>query len=161
MLNTNQSKKPQSKSSRRKFLELLGKVSFFASIGGIFISTMRFLLPNVLYEPPTTFLIGKTDDFPPDSITFLEDSRLFIFRQAKGFFAISSICSHLGCNVKWNTANNGFDCPCHGSTFDKNGKNINGPAPKPLKWYKLTLIGDNSLQINTRREVDKNYRLKV
>lgn len=147
--------------SRRRFLELLGKFSFLAGFAGIFASTLRFMLPNVLYEPPTMFTIGKPDDFPPDSVTFLEENRLFVFRYPEGMYVVSSVCSHLGCNVRWSEERTGFDCPCHGSSFDSNGKNIAGPAPRPLKWYELTLISDNKLQINTRREVDKDYRLQV
>jgi Rieske Fe-S protein len=147
--------------SRRNFLEWLGKFSIFAGFAGIFASTWRFMLPNVLYEPPTIFTIGKADDFPPNSVTFLEDNRLFIFRYPEGMYAVSSVCSHLGCNVRWSEERTGFDCPCHGSSFDRNGKNIAGPAPRPLKWYELSLVSDNKLQINTRRQVDKDYRLQV
>lgn len=147
--------------SRRKFLEMVGKFSFFAGFTGIFVSTMRFMLPNVLYEPPTIFTIGTTDDFPPNSVTFLEENRLFVFRKPEGLYAISSVCTHLGCNVKWDDGRIGFDCPCHGSKFDENGRNTIGPAPKPLKWFQLTLVGENKLQINTQIEVDNNYRLQV
>ncbi len=149
------------KPSRRSFLAWLGKFSFFAGFAGIFASTLRFMLPNVLYEPPSTFVIGKPEDFPPSSVTFLEDNRLFVFRRPEGMYAVSSVCSHLGCNVNWDDARHGFDCPCHGSTFDADGKNIAGPAPRPLKWYELTLVSDGKLQINTRRDVDKDYRLQV
>lgn len=146
---------------RRRFLKIIGQLSFFAAFGGIFISTMRFMLPNVLYEPPTVFTIGSTDDFPPDSATFLEESRMFIFRRPEGLFAISSVCTHLGCNVRWEQENDGFECPCHGSSFDKNGENTSGPAPKPLKWLKLTLEGEKKLVVDTRAKVDKNFRLLV
>lgn len=149
------------KPSRRRFLELLGKFSFFAGFAGICTSTLRFMLPNVLYEPPTSFIIGKVKDFPPSSVTFLEDGRLFIFRQAEGMFAVSSVCTHLGCNVRWDEQREGFECPCHGSSFDRNGKNTTGPAPRPLKWYELTLVSDGNLQIDTRSEVDNNFRLRV
>jgi len=150
-----------SKPTRRRFLEWVGKFSFFAAFGGIFTSTLRFMLPNVLYEPPTSFIIGTPDDFPPDSATFLEDSRLYLFRRSEGLFAISSICTHLGCNVRWGEDSNGFECPCHGSSFDKNGKNTGGPAPKPLRWLKLTLESDQHLVVDTRNEVDPNFRLQV
>jgi len=148
-------------SSRRQFLRFLGDLSFFAGFAGIFASTMRFLSPNVLYEPPAIFLLGRLDDFPPDSVTFLEEDRIFVFRKPEGFYAVSSICTHLGCNVRWNSERPGFDCPCHGSTFDGNGKNIGGPAPKPLKWYELSVTSDNRLRINTLREVSKDFRLSV
>ncbi len=147
--------------TRRKFLEGLGKLSFFAAFGGIFISTMRFMLPNVLYEPSTSFVIGTPDDFPPDSATFLEDSRMFVFRRSEGLFAISSICTHLGCNVRWEGENEGFECPCHGSSFDKNGKNTSGPAPRPLRWLKLTLDSERKLVVDTNNEVDQDFRLVV
>lgn len=136
-------------------------MSFFAGFAGIFASTMRFLLPNVLYEPPTIFTLGRVDDFPPDSVTFLEDDRLFVFRRPEGFYAISSVCTHLGCNVRWNGDRGGFDCPCHGSTFDQNGQNIGGPAPRPLKWYELTLAGGQQLKVNTLKRVSKDFRLSA
>ena len=147
--------------SRRRFLELVGKFSFIAGCGGILTSTMRFLLPNVLYEPPKSFILGRIDDFPPDSVTFLEDSRIFVFRKPEGFYAVSSICTHLGCNVRWNGDRGGFDCPCHGSVFDQNGKNIGGPAPKPLKWYELAVVSGQRLRINTQKQVSEDFRLSV
>lgn len=149
------------KGTRRNFLEMLGKISFFAALGGILTSSLRFLLPNVLYEPPTKFAVGKPSDFPEDSVSFIEEKRLFIFRQPQGMFAISSICTHLGCNVRWNPEEPGFDCPCHGSRFDKNGKNVAGPAPRPLKWYELDLDARQELVVNTTREVNEDYRLRV
>ena len=151
----------EGRTTRRGFLETIGKLSFIAAFAGILASTARFLLPNVLYEPPTVFVIGNIDDFPPDSVTFLEEKRLFLFRRPEGIYAVSSICTHLGCNVKWNGGREGFDCPCHGSTYDQNGKNISGPAPKPLKWYEMALTSDGKVQINTQRLVDKNFRLRV
>ena len=149
------------KTSRRRFLEIMGKTSFFAAFAGIFGGTVRFLLPNVLYEPPTIFPVGVVDDFPPDSVTFLEDRRLFLFRRPEGIYIVSSICTHLGCNVKWDSAQAGFDCPCHGSIYDKDGQNLSGPAPKPLSWYELVLTGDRKILVNTQREVNKDFRLQV
>ena len=61
----------------------------------------------------------------------------------------------------WNESRKGFDCPCHGSTFDQNGLNIGGPAPTPLKWYKLTMNQKEQLIVHTLKEVDKNFRFKI
>jgi cytochrome b6-f complex iron-sulfur subunit len=152
---------PSREPDRRKFLKWLGRFSFFGAFGGIFTSTMRFMLPNVLYEPSTKFVIGTPDDFPPDSATFFEDGRLFLFRRPEGLFAISSVCTHLGCNVRWEESSEGFECPCHGSSFDKDGNNTGGPAPKPLKWLRLTMRRDRQLMVDTSNEVDKNFRLQV
>lgn len=152
--------KPE-KAGRRTFLETLGRISVLGALGGTLMSSMRFLLPNVLYEPPTVFPIGRVEDFPPDSVTFLEEYRLFIFRRPEGLYAVTSVCSHLGCNVRWEGEDERFDCPCHGSMFDKNGKVTRGPAPKPLKWYELTRLNDGRLQVNTRRLVTTEFRFKA
>ena len=61
-----------------------------------------------------------------------------LFRDAEGVFAISTICTHLGCIVK-NTAE-GFECPCHGSRFTADGSVAKGPAPKPLRWLKVSAV---------------------
>jgi Rieske Fe-S protein len=62
-----------------------------------------------------------------------------VFRDADGVYAISSICTHLGCIVK--TAPDGFECPCHGSKFGTDGSVSKGPAPRPLTWLKVAGSG--------------------
>ncbi|MBP9663954.1 MAG: ubiquinol-cytochrome c reductase iron-sulfur subunit [Pyrinomonadaceae bacterium] len=62
-----------------------------------------------------------------------------VFRDGEGVYAISTICTHLGCIVK--ASGTGFDCPCHGSGFEKDGTVRKGPAPKPLPWLKVAKTG--------------------
>jgi Rieske Fe-S protein len=45
---------------------------------------------------------------------------------------LDQTCTHLGCPVAWTAASNSFNCPCHGSVFNKQGERKAGPAPKPL-----------------------------
>ena len=123
-------------------------------MGGI-----RFLFPNVLYEPPSLFKVGKPSDFPLGQATFLEKKRLFIINADDGFYAISSICTHLGCNVR--KAANRFECPCHGSKFDTDGKVVSGPAPRPLSWYRMKLSHSGDLMVDKAEVVDQHFRLKV
>ena len=61
--------------------------------------------------------------------------RAFFLRRVEGeaFEAISSVCTHMGCTVA--PAGDGFRCPCHGSTFDRDGRNTGGPAPRPLARF--------------------------
>lgn len=54
-------------------------------------------------------------------------------KQADGQVAVfSPLCTHLGCGYRWNPPDRTFHCPCHGSTYDINGKVLSGPAPRPL-----------------------------
>jgi nitrite reductase/ring-hydroxylating ferredoxin subunit len=143
--------------SRREFF-LVGSTAVGLASAGFVISTLRYLVPTVLYEPPARFTIGNPEDFPPGSATFLEDRRLFLFNGADGFFAVSSVCTHLGCNVKRAPA--GFECPCHGSRFDENGRVIQGPAPAALAWYALSLSPRGELVVDLDRTVGPDFRLK-
>jgi len=144
--------------SRREFF-LAGCAAIGAATVGFGVSTLRYLVPTVLYEPPARFTVGAPGDFPPGSVTFLEDRRLFVFNGADGFFAISSICTHLGCNVK--RGGPGFECPCHGSRFDENGGVIHGPAPAALAWYALSLSPRGEVIVDLDRRVGPDFRLKA
>jgi len=53
-------------------------------------------------------------------------------KEAIGDYGINAICTHLGCVVPWNVAENKFKCPCHGSQYDSTGKVVRGPAPLSL-----------------------------
>ncbi|NIA12212.1 MAG: Rieske 2Fe-2S domain-containing protein [Nitrospiraceae bacterium] len=55
----------------------------------------------------------------------------------QNFIAMSDVCTHLGCHVRWLPDKNEFWCPCHNGIFDKHGKNISGPPPRPLDRYKV------------------------
>jgi menaquinol-cytochrome c reductase iron-sulfur subunit len=161
---------------RRNLLKIVGGVGILVSIGGAAFQSFRSMLPNVLNEAPLVVKIGAADQLP-EGMTFLEELRLFIFREGKTYHAISANCTHLGCTVKYakltqpktiETAegrkeiNFEFHCPCHGSKYYADGVNYEGPAPTPLKWYKLELSPeDGQIVVDMSAEVDRNYRLTV
>jgi cytochrome b6-f complex iron-sulfur subunit len=144
--------------TRREFF-LVGSAAVGLATAGFVVSTFRYLVPTVLYEPPSRFTVGDPVDFPQGSVTFLEDRRLFLFNGPDGFFTVSSVCTHLGCNVK--RSNSGFECPCHGSRFDENGRVVQGPAPKGLAWYALSLSPRGALIVDLDRTVGPDFRLKA
>jgi cytochrome b6-f complex iron-sulfur subunit len=144
--------------SRREFF-VIGCSAVGLASAGFVVSTFRYLVPTVLYEPPARFTVGDPDQFPPGSVTFLADRRVFLFHGPDGFFAISSICTHLGCNVKRTGV--GFACPCHGSRFDNNGRVVHGPAPRPLPWFLLSLSPRGQLIVDLDRRVTPDFRLRA
>jgi len=139
--------------SRRDFLIWLAWSS--AGIPGALMSigSFRFLVPDVIFGPPTMFKIGKPEEFPRDRQIFLPESRLFIASSGEGIGAMSAVCTHLGCTVarvEW-----GFQCPCHGSKFDSGGRVLAGPAPKPLPWFQIYQDPEGQLVVDTWRPVRK------
>ena len=147
------------KIERRHFMLSIGWGSLFVVFGGMIVETMRYIFPNVLYELVAFFKAGKPNDYPNDSVTFLAERKVFVFRNKEGLHAISAICTHLGCTVR--QEKDGFFCPCHGSGFDKNGLVLYGPAPKPLPWLSIVLNRKGDLVIDTAKHVSIGYTLKV
>jgi len=162
--------------NRRTFLQKLGLGGVLAGMAGFAYESLRSLIPNVLYEAPQKFKVGMPAQLA-DGVTFLEDRRLYVFKEGRSFYAISAACTHLGCTVKYTklnspkqveigdekkTINFEFHCPCHGSKFYSDGTNYAGPAPRPLYWYKLEVSPDDGqLTVNLGEEVDQNFRLTV
>lgn len=162
--------------SRRSFLKTVGIGAVLLALGGQLYAMLRSLLPNVLYEPSKRFKVGAMDKFT-DGGTFLEDKRLFVFREKNNFHAISASCTHLGCTVKMVKLNQPkkvtvggkeieeqveFHCPCHGSKYYGDGTNYAGPAPKPLDYFKLDLSPDDGqLIVDMSDKVNQDFRLTV
>ena len=144
---------------RRTFLSRVGLGAALASVAGFFAATTRYIFPNVLYETASRVPLGTPDQFPPGEATYRPEERIFIFRDDDGLSALSSVCTHLGCNVR--RVSSGFECPCHGSRFDSSGKVSHGPAPKPLAWRRLSLSPRGLVVVDLASEVERNFRLRV
>lgn len=151
----------ENKKSRREFFSIIGFFGIACGIIGYAFSAFRFIFPNILYEPPTSFKIGKPEQYKLNSPIFIKERNIFVFYDSKGIYSISSICTHLGCNVGWKPDQERFECPCHGSIFFKDGKVKEGPAPRSLEWYAIELKADGDLVVNTKSRVDSSFRLRV
>lgn len=147
--------------ARRTFLGI-GWGALAGALMGTLGATVRFLLPNVLFEPPAAFKIGKPDDYAPGSVTFISERKIFIIRGQDGALrALTATCPHLRCVVRWVADERVYECPCHGSRFTDRGNVMAGPAPGPLDWYEITLATDGRLYVNTLVQVRPDYRLTV
>jgi menaquinol-cytochrome c reductase iron-sulfur subunit len=161
---------------RRSFLSKIGLGSTLLAFAGQTFAFLRSLVPNVLYEEPRRFKVGAAAQFG-EGAKFLEDKRVFIFRERNTFYAISAICTHLGCTVKMQRLNQPkkvkaggreweeqaeFHCPCHGSKYYGDGTNYAGPAPRPLAYYRLEVAPDDGqLIVDMTANVGQDFRLTV
>ncbi len=147
--------------SRRGFFSALtlGWVAFTAGSVGILGALGRFMFPNVLYEPPQEFKIGFPEEFAVDQVDerFKAAFAVWVVRESTGFFVLSTVCTHLGCTPNWLAGDEKFKCPCHGSGFLMTGINIEGPAPRPLERFKVTLAEDGQILVdkNTKYQQEK------
>ena len=134
-------KKAEPEISRRGFFSwaAVAWVGFSAAMGGCMTAFGRFMYPNVLYEPPTSFKVGLPEDFAPGAVDerFMESNGIWVVNDEGRLYALIAICTHLGCPPTWLEAQNKFKCPCHGSGYYKSGINFEGPTPRPLERARI------------------------
>jgi cytochrome b6-f complex iron-sulfur subunit len=110
---------------------------------------LRFFFPRALYEPKTTFRIGYPSDFGFGVDTKFQNAhRIWVVRNTEGIFVISAICTHLGCTPDWKASENKFKCPCHGSGYDPEGVNFEGPAPRPMDRAHVELDPEGQILVD-------------
>ena len=141
---------------RRQFLSwfAVAWIGFLAATGGALSLVLRFLFPNVLFEPKTTFKIGYPDDYEVGVVDERWKAKygIWVVRVAEGIYALSTICTHLGCTPNWLETEQKFKCPCHGSGCYKTGINCEGPAPRPLERLKISLAEDSQILIDKSKK---------
>jgi len=133
---------------RRQFFVRVGLGSLAVAGLGTAVFAYQFLSPNVLYEPSPVVNAGKPESYPPDSVTLDPATGIFIVRETQGFYALSAVCTHLGCLTVWKPELGIIACPCHGSKFNRDGAKIAGPAPKPLPWLRMWLSDEGDLMVD-------------
>jgi cytochrome b6-f complex iron-sulfur subunit len=118
------------------------------------LGTVRFMFPNILREPPSRFSVGTPDKFPAGQVEerFKAQFGVWIvnaeYNGQQQIVALKSVCTHLGCTPNWLEAEQKFKCPCHGSGFYKDGINFEGPAPRPLERYAISIGSDGSIEVD-------------
>ena len=152
--------------SRRDFIKVTTGV-----VGGIIgvvfgIPAIGYLIAPALREDkagaPVT--IGKLEDIPvgqfhPFSFTITKVNGCertasnyggYILRRSEspdGILVLSSRCTHLSCTVNWNEETQKFACPCHDASFDKDGKVLDCPPPKPLGHFEYSVDEEGVITI--------------
>ena len=143
----------------------MGRLS--AASAAALAATGRFMFPNVLNEPPQQFKAGFPNEYGQGvDERWKEKFGIWIVRIAdenvephgSGFYALFTICTHLGCTPNFLSAENKFKCPCHGSGYRTTGVNFEGPAPRPLERAKISLADDGQILVDKSRKFQYELR---
>ena len=122
----------------------------WAFLGTNCLMALRFFFPRILFEPSTNFRIGYPADFGFGVDTrFQAERRIWVVRNTEGIFVIFAKCTHLGCTPDWVESENKFKCPCHGSGYDTEGINFEGPAPRPMDRARVDLDAEGQIVVDT------------
>ena len=146
---------------RRAFFTKIGLGSLGIAAAGTVVFTYEFLSPNVLFEPSAIVNVGKPENFAVNSVTMDVNSGIYLVRADEGFFALSAVCTHLGCLTAWNQDLGIIACPCHGSKFTRTGEKIEGPAPKPLPWLKTSVSDEGDLMVDRSINIPPLQYLRI
>jgi menaquinol-cytochrome c reductase iron-sulfur subunit len=149
----------KSEISRRSFLSIatLGIGGLLAL--GLFVPGLIYLVAPFLKEqvsdewlaigPTSKVEVGTPTLFSAKKeqktgwITNEEELTIYIYTEdGRDYVAMSNICTHLGCRVRWINDRQEFFCPCHNAVFDKQGEVVSGPPPKPLDQYEVKVVDD-------------------
>jgi len=115
-----------------------------------FLMFVRFFLPRSILEPSSTFRIGPPSDYAIGVDTkWQQQYRIWVTRTSDRLFVIYARCTHLGCTPDWKASENKFKCPCHGSGYDSEGINFEGPAPRPMDRAKVGLDAEGQILVDT------------
>jgi cytochrome b6-f complex iron-sulfur subunit len=151
---SDETKNETTASSRRSVLAGIGAgwtLFTAATVAGTGM-TVRFLFPNDTFEPPSRFKCGFPAEFGLGVSIKYKERAVWIVRNKLGFYALSTVCTHLGCTPNWLGAEEKFKCPCHGSGFYSTGINFEGPAPRPLERHKIGLAPDGQIEIDKSKK---------
>ena len=137
--------------------------AFSAASAAALAATGRFMFPNVLNEPPQQFKAGFPNEYGIGvDERWKEKFGIWLVRTAEdvdlhvsGFYAIVTVCTHLGCTPNYLAAENKFKCPCHGSGFRTSGINFEGPAPRPLERARVVLADDGQILVDKSRHFQR------
>ncbi len=147
--------------NRREAFVQIGVGSICAACAGGLAFGYEFLSPNVLYEPSPIADLGKPDRYPLGSVTQDTQAGLYIVHSEQGIYAMSAVCTHLGCLTAWKPELGIIACPCHGSKFKPDGAKIEGPAPRPLIWLKTYISDEGNLLVDRSAPLEQKQFVRT
>lgn len=139
--------------SRRTFLALLGLGAGAGAVHFLGAAVLGYLYPNAMKTPPSVFSVGRPEEvMATEGKIFNQKYKVFLEVSAGKVRCQTAVCTHLGCTV--NAVETGYSCPCHGSTYDLQGFNTGGPAPKPLVFFQVYPGASGELLVDKNKKID-------
>ena len=134
---------PQDQPTRRAFLDTMIAAGSAVTVCGMTVPGVLYLWPAAQGGAGEEVEVKDAAALQPGQSTMVQvrGKAVIVIRESAGYRAVSAICTHLGCLVKWESAKREFFCPCHAAVFDQNGAVVSGPAPAPLPSYKVKDVG--------------------
>jgi cytochrome b6-f complex iron-sulfur subunit len=152
----------EDKINRSQFFKKLGLGAISVTAVGSGLFMLDFLSPKVVKERSQVFNAGTLENFSPGTVTLDAKNRTYIVRETEGgIYAISAVCTHLGCLTRWNENKGEITCPCHGTKFSKNGKVLEGPTYKTLPRFSVRLNERSEIIVDKSITVDENQVLEI
>jgi cytochrome b6-f complex iron-sulfur subunit len=142
---------------RRDFLGLAALWSALVTLVFAAVGAARLPRAAVVPSPSRKFRVTLPENLAPGE-PFLPPGRsVAVFHDATGVWAVSRVCTHLGCIVKPEAG--GFSCPCHGSRFGGDGGVVKGPAPRALAWLAVTRVSGETYLVDESKVVAAGTRV--
>ncbi len=133
---------PAESMDRREFIKwsVVGWAAFTAVLGGYASLIMRYLFPNVLFEPKQTFRAGYPDEYQVGEVSerWKEKQAVWIVRDTEKIYVLSTVCTHLGCTPNWLSTRANSNVPVMAAVFIARGFILKG-RPRVL-WNDLKSI---------------------
>jgi cytochrome b6-f complex iron-sulfur subunit len=165
--------------TRRQFMNRGTIAMMGASIGGFGTAVIAFLWPsasggfggrvkagkaadikNAIVSKKEPYYVSEARsyvvEYPKDALSKAESvySQVVLDGMAAGYIALYQKCVHLGCKVPWCGNSQWFECPCHGSQYNRVGEKKGGPAPRGLDHFVVAVDGDGNITIDTKKPIN-------
>src|SRR5215208_5650048 len=156
-----------SRPSRRIVLRWVGWGAILALLGQAATGFLSFFYPNKVGAFGSVLNAGAISEMQVGDVKTVREGKFYLTRVPEGFFALWWKCPHLGCTVPWKPddpvmagdtgfADKGrFNCPCHGSIYNRYGQIISGPAPRPMDRFPVE-VREGRLYVNTGKSITRD-----
>lgn len=130
---------------RRRFLQVLLSLLGSTAILSLLYPLLKFLAPPSSADTTDKVILAKREipDGDATEIVFRGIPAIVLNRTGKGLIALSRVCTHLGCLIRYDKESKQLVCPCHAGIFDLEGAVVAGPPPKPLRKLPLRVEHEN------------------